>query len=156
MKTIYAIIAILLFSLILYNNFGCKISTDPTSPSVSNYNGWVISPLNISGIVTDRNNNPVDTATVEIWGPGIEKWSWIRLDYRQTNERGEYSFNTKITTKGPGVPQLDIWAVDYTINDSGETERWYSEADWIEMKESPQVINLQITHLDTMHINFRW
>ena len=155
MKTISEKIFILLFSLIFFCNCGCNNSTDLTGPPSSSYNGWYISPLNISGIVTDRNNNPVDTATVEIWGPGIEEWSWIRLDFGQTNERGEYSFNTKITTKGSGVQQVMLAAMDYTINDSGMTECWRN-SEWVKVKESPQVINLQLTQLDTTHFNFRW
>ena len=67
MKTIYAIIAILLFSLIFFSNLGCNKSTDLTSPLLSPPSSTEYNiTLNISGIIWDRNGNPIDTASVRL------------------------------------------------------------------------------------------
>ena len=144
MKTFSAIIALLLFSFIFYNNFGC--SDNLTSSSSKTY--YII--LNISGIITDRNNNPVDYASVQIWN-----WRY-QIAKTKTNERGEYSLNTNITIEDSYLaPNLTMQAYYYAINDSGKTECWWNNAK-IEMKDSPQVINLQLTYCDTAGIAIHW
>jgi hypothetical protein len=135
MKTVSAIIALLLFSLIFYINCGGNKSTDLTSPSSNNY--YPIT-LKISGIVTGKNNNPVDTASVEIWN-----WNQSLVENTKTNERGEYSFNIKVTINSDYMPNLTIQAKDYTINDAGETEYWKGLVH-IGMTDSLQVLNIQL------------
>ena len=140
MKTFSAIIALLLFSLIFFSNLGCNKSTDLTNPSLSPSSNhyWPIT-LNISGIVTGKNNNPVDNASVEILN-----YSQSQVANTKTNERGEYSFNKKVTINSDYMPSLTILAEVYTINDAGETEYWRGLEHIREFTDSLQIINIQL------------
>ena len=147
MKTFSAIIALLLFLFIFCSNFGC--SDILTSPSSRNY----IITLSISGIVTDGNNNPVDSASVEIVGYGIEWWR-VQVANTITNEKGEYSIYKKLTKNSSTMPELKffIGAAGYVINDAGEAELWQTSSEIYgrEITQETQityaqVINLQLT-----------
>jgi len=140
MKTISAIIALLLFSLIFFSNLGCNKSTDLTSPSPGpSSNNYYPITLKISGIVTGKNNYPVDTASVEIWN-----FNQSLVANTKTNKRGEYSFSKKVTINSPYMPSLTILAKDYTINDSGEIEYWKGLEHIRDFTDSLQVINIQL------------